>query len=105
MLAILCVLGVALFAVGGQQATAPTLAAADYDGPSATNRPVKPALGSGVGVIPEAEQKHQERENILAALRQTKWRVYGQHGAAALLGLKPSTLASRIKKMGLTRPN
>ena len=71
--------------------------------PAATSRPVNPALGSGVGVIPEAEQKQQERENILAALRQTQWKVYGQHGAAALLGIKPSTLASRIKKMGLTR--
>ena len=70
---------------------------------SATNLPVNPALGASVGVIPEAEQRHQERENILAALHQTQWKVYGQNGAAALLGMKPSTLASRIKKMGLKR--
>ena len=78
------------------------LPAAQVGQPSA-NLPVNSALGAGVGVIPEAEQRHQERENILAALRQTEWKVYGQHGAAALLGIKPSTLASRIKKMGLTR--
>ena len=78
------------------------LPAAQVGQPSA-NPPVTSALGTGAGVIPEAEQKQQERENILAALRQTKWRVYGQHGAAALLGIKPSTLASRIKKLGLKR--
>ena len=79
------------------------LPAAQVGQPAATTLPVNSALGAGVGVIPEAEQRHQERENILAALRQSQWKVYGQHGAAALLGIKPSTLASRIKKMGLTR--
>ncbi len=54
-------------------------------------------------MIPEAAKKQQERENILAALRQTEWKVYGRSGAAALLGIKPSTLASRIKKIGLKR--
>ena len=77
------------------------LPAAKVGQPSATNLPVNPAMGSRAGVIPEAEQRHQERENILAALHQTQWKVYGQNGAAALLGMKPSTLASRIKKMGL----
>ena len=71
--------------------------------PSPTTPPVPAALGSDVGVIPEAQRKQQERENILAALRQARWKVYGQHGAAAILGLKPSTLASRIKKLGLKR--
>ena len=71
--------------------------------PAPTNPPVTAALGSDVGVIPEAQRKQRERENILAALRQTQWKVYGQHGAAAILGIKPSTLASRIKKLGLKR--
>ena len=71
--------------------------------PSPTHLPVTAALGSDVGVIPETQKKQEERENILAALRQTQWKVYGQHGAAALLGIKPSTLASRIKKLGLKR--
>ena len=71
--------------------------------PSPTHPAVTAALGSDVGVIPEVERKQQERENILAALHQTHWKVYGQQGAAALLGIKPSTLASRIKKLGLER--
>jgi transcriptional regulator with GAF, ATPase, and Fis domain len=45
-----------------------------------------------------------EREQILAALDQTGWRIRGPAGAAALLGLQPTTLESRIKKLGLKRP-
>jgi transcriptional regulator with GAF, ATPase, and Fis domain len=45
-----------------------------------------------------------EREQIRAALDQTGWRIRGPAGAAALLGLKPTTLESRIKKLGLQRP-
>ncbi|NUQ64565.1 MAG: sigma 54-interacting transcriptional regulator [Pirellulales bacterium] len=52
-------------------------------------------------VVPWAEMKRRERDNVLAALEQTGWRIYGPQGAAALLGIKPTTLASRIQKMGL----
>ena len=45
-----------------------------------------------------------ERTQILAALHQTGWRIRGADGAAKLLGLKPTTLESRIKKLGLERP-
>jgi transcriptional regulator with GAF, ATPase, and Fis domain len=44
------------------------------------------------------------REQILAALDKNGWRIRGPAGAATLLGLKPSTLESRIKKLGLQRP-
>jgi len=40
----------------------------------------------------------------VAALDQTGWRIRGPGGAAALLGLKPTPLESRIKKLGLERP-
>jgi DNA-binding NtrC family response regulator len=62
-----------------------------------------PESSPGKIVLPEAELKRRERENILAALEQTQWRVYGPRGAAARLGLKPSTLASRMKSLGLKR--
>ena len=55
-------------------------------------------------VVPEVEVRHRERQNILTALRKTGWKIYGPGGAAELLGLKPTTLASRIKKMNLKRP-
>jgi transcriptional regulator with GAF, ATPase, and Fis domain len=45
-----------------------------------------------------------EKENILAALRLSEWRVSGPNGAAKLLGLKPTTLNDRIKKFGLRKP-
>jgi hypothetical protein len=45
-----------------------------------------------------------ERTQILAALHQTGWPIRGPAGAAALLGLKPTTLESRIKKLGLQHP-
>ena len=45
-----------------------------------------------------------ERSHILQVLHDTAWRIRGPHGAAARLGLKPTTLESRIKKLGLSRP-
>jgi transcriptional regulator with GAF, ATPase, and Fis domain len=45
-----------------------------------------------------------EHAQIVAALAQTGWRIRGPAGAAARLGLKPTTLESRIKKLGLPRP-
>ncbi|NVJ20118.1 MULTISPECIES: sigma 54-interacting transcriptional regulator [Myxococcus] len=44
-----------------------------------------------------------QREHILRVLSLTRGRVYGPGGAAALLGLKPSTLQSRMKKLGIAR--
>ncbi len=45
-----------------------------------------------------------ERAQILAVLTQTGWRIRGPAAAAALLGLKPTALESRLKKLGLQRP-
>ena len=45
-----------------------------------------------------------ERENILRALESTGWRVAGKDGAAALLGMNPSTLNSRIRALSIQRP-
>ncbi len=44
-----------------------------------------------------------ERAHILKVLEDTRWRVSGKAGAAELLGLKPTTLESRMKKLGITR--
>ncbi|MBN1548919.1 MAG: sigma 54-interacting transcriptional regulator [Syntrophaceae bacterium] len=45
-----------------------------------------------------------EREHIRSILEKTGWRVRGKNGAAEYLGLKPSTLESRMKKLGIHRP-
>lgn len=52
-------------------------------------------------VLKHSEVKRQERENLLAALESAHWRISGPNGAAKLLGLKPTTLASKIKALGL----
>jgi len=55
-------------------------------------------------VIPESEMRQLERQNIIAALNESKWKIYGSRGAAQLLGIKPTTLSSRIKKMKIKKP-
>jgi len=45
-----------------------------------------------------------ERQHILSVLEETGWRVAGKAGAAELLGLKPTTLEARMKKLGIHRP-
>ncbi|HWQ92264.1 MAG TPA: sigma 54-interacting transcriptional regulator [Clostridia bacterium] len=55
------------------------------------------------GIRTEAELRQRQRQNLLAALEKTRWKIHGPQGAAALLGVKPTTLLSRIKKMGLRK--
>jgi transcriptional regulator with GAF, ATPase, and Fis domain len=55
-------------------------------------------------VVSDAEMQRRERENIRAALDRTGWKIAGPGGAAELLGMKPTTLASRIKRLGLKKP-
>ena len=45
-----------------------------------------------------------ERQHILATLERTRWKVSGPGGAAEILGLKPTTLEARMKKLGIARP-
>lgn len=45
-----------------------------------------------------------ERDHILQVLRETKWVIGGAQGAAARLGMKRTTLISKMKKLGISRP-
>ncbi len=47
------------------------------------------------------EIKQFERENILRALNQTNWKIFGVGGAAELLDIPPTTLTTRIQRLGL----
>jgi len=49
------------------------------------------------------ELKRYELESIVAALKKTGGKVFGTDGAAELLGMKPTTLSSRIKALGIKR--
>jgi DNA-binding NtrC family response regulator len=46
-----------------------------------------------------------ERQHLRAVLESTHWRVRGEGGAAARLGLKPTTLETRMARLGLRRPD
>jgi PAS domain S-box-containing protein len=72
----------------------PELAAVDWlREPDAAPAPDRP------GTLEEVERAH-----ILGVLESTGWRVSGAGGAAESLGLKPTTLEYRMKKLGLERP-
>jgi PAS domain S-box-containing protein len=54
-------------------------------------------------VLTFAEVKEFERDNILAALEQTNWKIFGKDGAAELLDIPPTTLTTRIQRMDLKK--
>src|SRR6266436_2176164 len=70
----------------------PEIAAASHTQPAA------PPLAPSPQSIDEVERNH-----ILEILMRTNWRIEGSEGAAALLNLNPSTLRSRMKKLGVQR--
>jgi transcriptional regulator with GAF, ATPase, and Fis domain len=47
--------------------------------------------------------KENERQHILEALYRSGWKIHGPDGAAEILEINPSTLSSRIKKLGIKR--
>ena len=75
-------------------------------GPAAERPPPQPAPVSTAAGPPgtEAERRAQERAMIIAALDASGGKVFGAGGAAERLGLKPTTLASRIKRLGIEKP-
>jgi PAS domain S-box-containing protein len=52
-----------------------------------------------------AELTELERDNLRLALESAGWKIAGAGGAAERLGLKPTTLASRMRALGIQRPN
>lgn len=54
--------------------------------------------------LTESELQRRERDNLLVILQKANWRIKGPDGAAELLGIKPTTLITRMNKMGLRRP-
>ncbi len=74
---------------------------ADKANPVAKEKP--PSNSFDNEVITEKEMKRREKENILRALDQSDGKIYGEGGAAKLLGIKPTTLATRIHAMGLKK--
>jgi formate hydrogenlyase transcriptional activator len=65
---------------------------------SSKTQPTEPAK-----LLTRDELKRHERESIMSALKQSGGKVFGPGGAAELLNMKPTTLASRIKALGVVR--
>lgn len=53
--------------------------------------------------LTQAEWEAKERNNLMAALESANWKIYGPGGAAELLGVKPTTLASRLQSLGIKK--
>jgi transcriptional regulator with GAF, ATPase, and Fis domain len=66
--------------------------------------PLPKADGNGSTILTDAELHQRGQHNLLAALTKSGWKIHGRAGAAELLGVKPTTLISRIKKLGLKKP-
>ena len=85
--------------------------ALDFDLPAIDSSPgpaqTAPRLGDRVDLeyLTDSEMQRLERENLFAVLEKTAWKIKGLDGAAELLGVKPTTLISRMGKMGLKRPS
>jgi PAS domain S-box-containing protein len=97
----------------------------EYDWPgnvreleSIIERAVITSQGSGLRILdhfknsdrPEGQEAQEqkglaelERDHILQTLKKTGWRIEGEKGAAALLGINPSTLRGRMRKDGIRR--
>jgi formate hydrogenlyase transcriptional activator len=66
---------------------------------------VRPPLGTVTQAPEILNLAEAVRGHILGVLQQTGWRLSGKHGAAELLGLKRTTLQSKMKKLNIKRPS
>src|SRR5262249_58020194 len=84
--------------------SAPALPPPAEDGtPPAGAGAEAPAVVQPVPGQPLPRLEAVERDYILTVLRHTNWVITGPRGAAKVLGLNPSTLRSRMKKLGIPR--
>ncbi|MEJ2466892.1 MAG: sigma 54-interacting transcriptional regulator, partial [Candidatus Thiodiazotropha sp.] len=64
---------------------------------------IQPPATQTATIQTEEELRQREVDNIIAALKQCNGRLFGHQGAAQTLKVKPTTLASRIKRLGINR--
>ena len=88
------------FVAAPSLATIPVPAVPSFEGPER----IVSAMGAATGpppVLRDLEMRRHERDNLRRALETCGGKIYGSGGAAALLGVKPTTLASRLKRLRL----
>lgn len=84
----------ALFLPGSFGALVPQVASSA----TSPHRLAAPPAGAGAQALEDVERHHIE-----STLRAVGWKIEGDHGAAKVLGLNPSTLRSRMRKLGIRR--
>ena len=74
--------------------------------PAARSQPAAAAAAAAPSATNGSSRRltEVERQHLLDTLAATNWTIEGESGAAAQLGLRPSTLRSRMKKLGVSRP-
>ncbi len=71
------------------------------DSPAAARGHTSTSIATRGLVMTDDDRRARDRENIVAALESCGGKVFGRGGAAELLGVKPTTLASRIRTLGI----
>lgn len=72
--------------------------------PRSSEAPIRDAKMKSERILTSDEITQLEKENILRALKKTGWKISGKNGAASLLKLRPTTLTSKIRALGIARP-
>ncbi len=67
------------------------------------SRPMAPSPQISDGLMTEQQKRERDRRMIMQALEASGGKIFGAGGAAELLGVKPTTLASRIKRWGIDK--
>ncbi len=60
-------------------------------------------IESGGTVLSERQMKAAFKTNLITAMKRCNWKIYGKDGAAALLGIRPTTLTSRLNSLGIKK--
>ena len=63
------------------------------------------ASSPAAAILTEAEITALQKQNLLAALVRSGWKIYGKDGAAQLIGIKPTTLIERMRRLKVKRPD
>jgi PAS domain S-box-containing protein len=79
--------------------------------PAVSVQPVSDGTAAGaaqpaaaVPFLTEAQMREQQRANLIAALSAANWKISGKNGAADRLGMRPTTLADRMRALQIKRP-
>jgi PAS domain S-box-containing protein len=84
--------------------SAATVAASALPGVGGADAPAGAMAPGADRILTEDEMRDLERANIVRALDAAGWKISGAGGAAERLGLRPNTLSSRMKSLGIKKP-